>query len=221
MRKLLLVIVILFIGFSWFSAVKAQAPESVLIRTEHYIQDAAPPSSNSSDIKVYLDSEDDLLKSKSGKPKWIRQPECEETEFYWVHGISRCGCEDGDDNANGYSDFDYAWKLGVPASGEISLQYAQACCGGDSVEVFISSSLSGPWTKILNIEICSYCRYIGNPEQPYYIDLTAAGLSPESEYYLRLLSGPDSIDIFKLEITAQAEIDVDESSWGAVKSIYR
>ncbi|MDZ7798942.1 MAG: hypothetical protein U5L76_05090 [Patescibacteria group bacterium] len=218
MRKLLLAFVILLLGFSWFSAVKAQAPESVLIRTEHYIQDAAPPSSNFSDIKIHLDSEKDLL--KSGKPKWIRQPECEETEFYWVHGISRCGCDDGDDNGNGYSDFDYAWKLKVPSSGKISLQYAQACCGGDSVEIFVSSSVSGPWTKIFTIEICSYCSYSWNSEQPYYIDLTAAGLSPESEYYLRVLSGPDSIDIFKLEITAQAEINVQESSWGAVKSIY-
>lgn len=234
MKKWLEIFVILAIIALFVSPVLAQAPESVLIKTEHYIQDIQNILPLLTRIANYetkgtvmigdalvVIALTESMKEMAGIPKWIVTPPTEEVEIRWVHGISQCGCPDGDDNANGYNDFDYAWKLKVPKSGLISLEYAQACLGGDSIEVFVGANSSGPWTKAFTIDIASYCYYSWNPEQPYFIDLKELGLNPETDYYLRVYSRLTSLDIFNIKITAQEEIGVESSSWGKIKTIYR
>lgn len=222
-----LLALILIVPF-FSSPALAQAPPSVLIKTEHYI-DALLQLENRITNNESLQISDDCTKVKlsetiaaiAGVPLWIVTPPTEQVEFRWVHGIDRCGCVDGDDYANGYNDFDYAWKLRVPASRLISLEYAQACLGGsDSIDVFVSALLEGPWVKIFAIKVPAYCRYSWNPAEPYYINLPIS-LVPNTDYWLRLVSRYYSIDIFKLNVIAQEPIGTETSSWGAIKQIYR
>lgn len=227
MRKMLVLIALALSILPLSCPAFAQAPASVFITTEHYAESALTLLANQvispegiliNDDHVKIVLSEDMM-AKLVVPKWIVTPSAtEQYEFYTVHGIDRCGCPDGDSKGNGYNDFRVAWKLYVPESGLINLQYAQACLGGrDSVDVFVSASLDGPWVKILAIKTPIYCSYAG----PYTINLFAAGLVKGTDYWLELVSRYYSVDVFRLKIEAQEPISTQSTSWGKIKEIYR
>jgi len=202
MKRLLLAFVILLLGFSWFSAVKAQAQclETWIDFYEGqtpYCQWTPPPVWPPVSDLNYLD----------------RSP----------NEIGQCGCEAG------VSQFDQVWRL--PKSD--SWIYTVEPFADLNFYVSTDSTNNGFFVYDLSGEfpdLTSYCKFSEqfsfnlkniegfsfNPDQPIYIRVFSEG-----DYAVGTEIFYSAQSICAMRFCADETINTRESSWGAVKSIYR